>query len=120
MCAQAPRSSLCVLARARRVSRRYADPDLEVGRVLPGLGSPTRFTLAEDSPAVGRTLASLNLRGATGATVLAIARGGEGVLCPRATSNSGCTTCSRWQAPRRPWPRPRAALGQRPAGPASS
>jgi len=58
------------------------DPDLEVGRVLPGLGSPTRFTLAEDSPAVGRTLASLNLRGATGATVLAIARGGEGVLVP--------------------------------------
>src|SRR6266850_2528169 len=58
------------------------NPDLEVGRVLPGLGSPTRFTLAEGSPAVGRTLASLNLRGATGATVLAIARGGEGVLIP--------------------------------------
>jgi CPA2 family monovalent cation:H+ antiporter-2 len=58
------------------------NPDLEVGRVLPGLGSPTRFTLAEGSPAVGRTLASLNLRGATGATVLAIARGGEGVLVP--------------------------------------
>jgi len=58
------------------------NPDLEVERVLPGLGSPTRFTLAEDSPAVGRTLASLNLRGATGATVLAIARGGEGVLVP--------------------------------------
>jgi CPA2 family monovalent cation:H+ antiporter-2 len=31
---------------------------------------------------VGRTLANLNLRGATGATVLAIARGGEGVLVP--------------------------------------
>ena len=58
------------------------NPDLEVERVLPGLGSPTRFTLAEGSPAVGRTLASLNLRGATGATVLAIARGGEGVLVP--------------------------------------
>jgi len=58
------------------------NPDLEVSRVLPGLGSPTRFTLAEGSPAVGRTLASLNLRGATGATVLAIARGGEGVLIP--------------------------------------
>jgi len=31
---------------------------------------------------VGRTLANLNLRGATGAIVLAIARGGEGVLVP--------------------------------------
>jgi K+:H+ antiporter len=56
--------------------------DLEVGQVLPGLGSPTRFMLTGGSPAVGRTLASLNLRGATGATVLAIARGGEGVLVP--------------------------------------
>ena len=58
------------------------NPDLEVGQVLPGLGSPTRFTLDAGSPAVGRTLASLNLRGATGATVLAIARGSEGVLVP--------------------------------------
>ena len=31
---------------------------------------------------MGRTLANLNLRGATGATVLAIARGGEEVLVP--------------------------------------
>jgi CPA2 family monovalent cation:H+ antiporter-2 len=58
------------------------DPEMEIGKVLPGLGSPTRFTLSNGSPAVGRTLASLNLRGATGATVLAIARGGEGVLVP--------------------------------------
>jgi CPA2 family monovalent cation:H+ antiporter-2 len=58
------------------------EPEIDVGVVLPGLGSPTRFTLARGSPAVGRTLASLNLRGATGATVLAIARGGEGVLVP--------------------------------------
>ena len=58
------------------------DPEVEVGRVLPGLGSPTRFTLSPGSPAVGRTLANLNLRGATGATVLAIARGGEEVLVP--------------------------------------
>jgi CPA2 family monovalent cation:H+ antiporter-2 len=58
------------------------DREVEVGRVLPGLGSPTRFTLSPGSPAVGRTLANLNLRGATGATVLAIARGGEEVLVP--------------------------------------
>jgi len=58
------------------------EPEVNVGQVLPGLGSPTRFTLAKGSPAVGRTLASLNLRGTTGATVLAISRGGEGVLVP--------------------------------------
>jgi CPA2 family monovalent cation:H+ antiporter-2 len=58
------------------------NPELDVGEVLPGLGSPVRFTLSGTSPAVGRTLASLNLRGATGATVLAISREGEGVLVP--------------------------------------
>ncbi|TMB24527.1 MAG: potassium transporter [Deltaproteobacteria bacterium] len=56
--------------------------EAEIGQVLPGLGSPVRFTLSQGSPAVGRTLASLNLRGATGATVLAIARAGEEVLVP--------------------------------------
>ncbi len=59
-----------------------ADPERMVAQVLPGLGSPVRFALPEDSRAIGRTLASLNLRGATGATVLAIARGGEEVLVP--------------------------------------
>jgi len=34
------------------------------------------------SPAIGRTLAELNLRGATGATVLAILRGGDRILVP--------------------------------------
>jgi CPA2 family monovalent cation:H+ antiporter-2 len=58
------------------------NPELEVGQVLPGLGSPVRFTLSQGSPAVGRTLASLNLRGTTGATVLAISRGPDGVLVP--------------------------------------
>jgi CPA2 family monovalent cation:H+ antiporter-2 len=58
------------------------NPEVLVGQVLPGLGSPVRFALQEGSPAVGRSLASLNLRGATGATVLAISRGGEGVLVP--------------------------------------
>jgi len=58
------------------------NPEVLVGQVLPGLGSPVRFALQEGSPAVGRTLASLNLRGTTGATVLAISRGAEGVLVP--------------------------------------
>jgi CPA2 family monovalent cation:H+ antiporter-2 len=58
------------------------NPELMVGQVLPGLGSPVRFTLSQGGPAVGRTLASLNLRGTTGATVLAISRGADGVLVP--------------------------------------
>jgi CPA2 family monovalent cation:H+ antiporter-2 len=53
-----------------------------VHHVLPGLGSPVRFTLRARSPAIGRTLANLNLRGATGATVLAISRSGQRVLVP--------------------------------------
>jgi CPA2 family monovalent cation:H+ antiporter-2 len=40
--------------------------------------------LEETSPAVGKTLAELNLRGLTGATVLAIHRGGENVSVPTA------------------------------------
>jgi CPA2 family monovalent cation:H+ antiporter-2 len=40
--------------------------------------------LEETSPAVGKTLAELNLRGLTGATVLAIHRGEENVSVPTA------------------------------------
>ena len=52
--------------------------------VLPGLGEPTSIQLEGTSPAVGRTLAELNLRGMTGATVLAIRRGEAGVVIPTA------------------------------------
>ena len=40
------------------------------------------MVLPPGSPAVGKTLAGINLRGRTGATVLAIRRGGEGLLVP--------------------------------------
>jgi CPA2 family monovalent cation:H+ antiporter-2 len=53
---------------------------VEFDRLLPGLGTPVAFPLAPDSTAVGKTLAQLNLRAATGATVLAIVRGEQGVL----------------------------------------
>lgn len=51
---------------------------------LPGLGDPVAVTIAPDSPSVGKTLAELDLRGRTGATVLAIVRGAEGVIVPTA------------------------------------
>ncbi|RYZ04281.1 MAG: potassium transporter [Myxococcales bacterium] len=56
-----------------------------VQRLLPGLGEPTPLALEPSSPAVGRSLSQLNLRGVTGASVLAIQRGEEGVLVPTAT-----------------------------------
>lgn len=57
---------------------------VELHALLPGLGEPVPFRLAAASPAVGRSLAQLNLRGLTGATVLAIRRGEAGVLVPTA------------------------------------
>jgi CPA2 family monovalent cation:H+ antiporter-2 len=56
----------------------------QVNMILPGIGEPTPVLLQEGSAAVGRSLAELNLRGVTGASVLAIARGDEGLLVPTA------------------------------------
>ena len=59
-------------------------PDAQpvLSSVFPGLGSPVPVVLAPSSAAVGKTLAAINLRGRTGATVLAIRRGDQGVLVP--------------------------------------
>lgn len=51
---------------------------------LSGLGEPVAVRLPQNSSAVGKTLAALDLRGLTGATVLAIARGDHGVVIPGA------------------------------------
>jgi CPA2 family monovalent cation:H+ antiporter-2 len=56
----------------------------EVRRLLPGLGEPVPVALEATSFASGRTLASLNLRGRTGASVIAIVHATEGVLVPEA------------------------------------
>ena len=45
--------------------------------MLPGLGEPVPVKIDANSPAVNRTLADLNIRGKTGATILAITRIGE-------------------------------------------
>jgi CPA2 family monovalent cation:H+ antiporter-2 len=52
--------------------------------LLPGLGELVPMRLDAQSPAVGRTLAQLDMRGLTGATVLAISRGDKGVVVPTA------------------------------------
>jgi CPA2 family monovalent cation:H+ antiporter-2 len=45
--------------------------------MLPGLGEPVPVKIDATSPAVDRSLAELNIRGKTGATILAITRRGE-------------------------------------------
>jgi CPA2 family monovalent cation:H+ antiporter-2 len=48
-----------------------------VAVMLPGLGEPVPVKITYDSPAVNRALSELNVRGKTGATILAITRRGE-------------------------------------------
>jgi CPA2 family monovalent cation:H+ antiporter-2 len=45
--------------------------------MLPGLGEPVPVKITATSPGVDRSLAELNIRGKTGATILAITRRGE-------------------------------------------
>ena len=51
--------------------------------MLPGIGEPVAMTIARGSAADGLTLAELDMRGVTGATVLALLRGQEQVVSPR-------------------------------------
>ncbi|MDC0722945.1 cation:proton antiporter [Nannocystis bainbridge] len=57
---------------------------VEVAPMLPGFPDMTPVTLAATSPAIGQTLAELNLRARTGASVLSINRAGAGVVLPEA------------------------------------
>jgi CPA2 family monovalent cation:H+ antiporter-2 len=65
-------------------------PDTELAKLsslpglLPGLGSARTVRLGPTSPAVGRTLGELDLRGQTGATVIAIDREAGDVVYPTA------------------------------------
>jgi len=51
-------------------------------RLLPGLGEPVSYRVETGSPFAGQRLAGINLRGRTGATVIAISRGEDVVLVP--------------------------------------
>jgi CPA2 family monovalent cation:H+ antiporter-2 len=75
-----------LVARARKPAMAEEDVALEqITHLLPGLGEPIPVKLAKESASVGKTLAQLNLRGLTGASVLALARGQEGVIVPMAS-----------------------------------
>jgi CPA2 family monovalent cation:H+ antiporter-2 len=59
----------------------------EVKRLVPGLGEAATISLPANRPLGGRTLKALDLRGLTGATVIAIDRG------PRTSSTRLPTRC---------------------------
>ncbi len=63
---------------------RQRAPTLEkVQALLPGLGTLTPLRLSADDAAVGRTIAELDLHGRSGATILCVSRGGDGVIAPQ-------------------------------------
>ena len=70
------------LAAQARAPDGDGDPLAQVHALLPGLGDPVPVRLPPGSHGVGRTLASLDVRGLTGATVLAIARLDGAALVP--------------------------------------
>jgi len=53
-----------------------------VRKILPGMGDPVSMTLPETSAAVGQSIADINLRSKTGATVMAISSDGEELAMP--------------------------------------
>jgi CPA2 family monovalent cation:H+ antiporter-2 len=69
-----------VLANQSRAHQRASLDAVE--RVLPGFGKLVPVRIEQTSAAVGKTLAELDIRATTGATVLAILRGDEEVVIP--------------------------------------
>jgi CPA2 family monovalent cation:H+ antiporter-2 len=72
---------VATLAKQSRVEQLHLDV---VRRMLPGLGDLEPVRVAEGSECAGRTLGEVNLRGRTGATVVALLRGDERVVFPEA------------------------------------
>lgn len=56
----------------------------QITKAMPGLGTVTYLRLQAGNQAVGKSLADLNLRGMTGASVIAIQRQAEGISRPSA------------------------------------
>ena len=65
-------------------ARHAADPHAATAALLPGLTEWERIEVPAGSRAIGRSLSDLELRGTTGATVLAIWRGDGGIAVPDA------------------------------------
>jgi CPA2 family monovalent cation:H+ antiporter-2 len=73
------------LARSQQANAKTEEDPLERAKAaLPGLGDPVVVRLDGGSRAIGQTLAAVDLRGLTGATVLAIWRADGAVMVPSA------------------------------------
>ena len=71
-------------ALARRAAEGSAEDAMKkMQTMLPGLGEPVAMTVEAGSRADGRSLRELDMRGMTGATVLALLRGEEHHVSPR-------------------------------------
>jgi CPA2 family monovalent cation:H+ antiporter-2 len=77
-------AGMVVHALARQSSGERPTALEDVRRLAPELGVLTPFTVSAGSPAAGKTLAQLNIRGLTGATVVALCRGEDRIVFPRA------------------------------------
>ena len=81
-------AEIILAALAQQMATRREDPDADgdgierVRTLLPGLGDPLTLRVNPGSPAAARSLADLDLRGRTGATVLAILRHDEKIVMP--------------------------------------
>ena len=71
-----------VAERHAGVDQRQPTPAHGLPAMLPGLGNATTVRLAAGSAAIGRTLKQIDLRGLTGATVIAIDREPADVIYP--------------------------------------
>jgi CPA2 family monovalent cation:H+ antiporter-2 len=75
--------SALILEVLARQGRTNEEPGLaEVEALLPGFGGVTPIALASGAPAIGKTLAELDLRARTGASVIAISRDSGGTVSP--------------------------------------
>lgn len=81
---QALIEALASQAAAHETGPVVEDSLTKANELFPGLGAPVRFEVPAGSAAVGRSLADLELRAATGATVLALVRDGTGIAVPDA------------------------------------
>ena len=69
-------------ATAEEIQQAFAVLLEEINSVVPGIGAPSSIVIQPGSPAAGKTLAELNLRSLTGASVIALTRGGDRHLMP--------------------------------------
>jgi CPA2 family monovalent cation:H+ antiporter-2 len=78
-------SALIVEVLARQSADKQPPALGEVEAMLPGFAGVTPIVLAANTAAVGKSLADLDLRAKTGASVLAITRDGSGIANPSPT-----------------------------------